>query len=205
MGLEGRNERGKEPRAASLCPGRGGVSPPHGSFCTLAVTGTHGHGCEGAGDPHPAAPVPCPCVSLPCGLSPGCPGPPQGAAGGLRPRQSPVRGAAPAPRHRQRARLGGTDSDSVLYSIQSCFLSGADICPGIKKDRKKKKKRGKKRQSSSSISGCGKILVSSSSQPEARPGLEVEGGLFPCQPRLPQGLPLSHSPFSSPAVMPRCG
>lgn len=144
MGLEGRNERGKEPRAASLCPGRGGVSPPHGSFCTLAVTGTHGHGCEGAGDPHPAAPVPCPCVSLPCGLSPGCPGPPQGAAGGLRPRQSPVRGAAPAPRHRQRARLGGTDSDSVLYSIQSCFLSGADICPGIKKDRKKKKNGGKK-------------------------------------------------------------
>lgn len=129
-------------------PGR--VSPPHGSLRTLSVTqaptGTAARGPGGTPMLRrwwPVAVCPLPVASLRAAQGhPTAPRPPELRAWG----------------HRRGARLGGTDSASILYSIQSCFLSGADICPGIKKDEKKKKV-GEQRQSSSSVSGCGKILV----------------------------------------------
>lgn len=206
--MEGRNERGKEPRAAFLCPGRGGVSPPHGSFCTLAVTqAPTGTAARGPGTPILRRRCPVPACPFPVASLRAAPDHPRAPRVGCGPARAPElrawgcpRPTAPpagsAGRHGQRRRF---ILNPVMFPVRGRHLSRN------KKRQGKKKKTGKKRQSSSSLSGCGKILVSSSSQPEARLGLEVEGGLFPPQPRLPQGLPLSHSPFSSPAVMPRCG
>lgn len=154
------------PVALSPCPGRAVPSPR-----SLGHTHTHGHGCGGAGDPHRAALGPCPCVSPRCPLAVAS----LQAARDLPTAPSMGWGHARAPRPPQLRAWGhghghgwaGTDRASVLYSIKSCFLSGAHICPGVKKDKEKKK-----RQSSSSVSGCEKISVSYSSQAEAeaRPG-----------------------------------